>query len=120
MYSYAQATLLGNLGKDPEMRFTANGTPVTRFSLAVNRRERDQERTDWWQVIAWGKLAENCNQFLKKGKSALVAGTPGLRTWEKTDGTLGHVLEITAQKVVFLNDGKDDSDEPFPDTDLNI
>jgi len=74
---YHKIIIVGNLGRDPEMRYTPDGTPVTHFSVATNRRWTDQEgqqhdETTWWRVTAWGRQAEVCNQYLQKGE----AGTP--------------------------------------------
>ena len=83
--------LIGNVGKDPEMRYTANGSAVTSFSLAVNRNfqgsdgER-REETDWFDIVTWNKLAEICSQFLQKGRQAYVEGRLHTRSWEGQDG----------------------------------
>ena len=83
--------LIGNVGTDPEMRFTANGNAVTSFRLAVSRvyntheGEKKQE-TDWFTVVTWGKTAESCNQFLTKGKKIFVEGSLISRSWEGQDG----------------------------------
>ncbi|MBI2886077.1 MAG: single-stranded DNA-binding protein [Chloroflexi bacterium] len=100
--------VIGNLGKDPEMRFTANGTPVTSFSLAVNRTysgtdgERHQE-TEWFNVVAWNKLAETCNQHLAKGRRVYVEGRLQTRSWEGQDGQTRYRTEIVATDVIFLD-----------------
>ena len=102
--------VIGNLGKDPEMRFTANGTPVTSFSIAVNRTysgpdgERHQE-TEWFNVVAWNKLAETCNQHLAKGRRAYVEGRLQTRSWEGQDGQTRYRTEIIARDVIFLDRG---------------
>lgn len=99
--------IIGNLGKDPEMRFTANGTPVTSFSLAVNRTtsmggERKEE-TEWFTVVAWSKLAETCNQFLGKGRRVYVEGRLQTRSWDGQDGVKHYRTEIVANDVLFLD-----------------
>jgi len=100
--------LIGNLGSDPEMRFTPSGTPVTSFSIATNRvytasdGERKQE-TEWFRVTAWRKQAESCNQFLTKGKLVYVEGSLRTRTWEDRDGQRRTTLEVNADRVLFLD-----------------
>jgi len=100
--------VIGNLGKDPEMRFTGNGTPVTSFSLAVNRSystaggERHEE-TEWFNIVAFNKLAETCNQFLGKGRRAYVEGRLQTRSWEGQDGQTKYRTEIIANDVIFLD-----------------
>ncbi|GIK44015.1 MAG: single-stranded DNA-binding protein [Chloroflexota bacterium] len=106
--------LTGNLGRDPEMRYTPQGQAVTSFSLAVNRKytngagEAVQE-TIWFRVQAWGKLAEVCNTYLKKGAKTLVVGrlaadksTGGPRIWTAKDGTPHADFEVVAESVEFL------------------
>ena len=100
--------LIGNLGKDPEMRYTPQGHPVTSFSLAVSRSipgnegERKEE-TEWFRITTWDKLAENCNQYLSKGKKAYVEGRLHARTWEGQDGQKRTSLEVNASTVLFLD-----------------
>jgi len=99
--------LIGNVGKDPEMRYTANGNAVTSFSLAVNRTlqgadgER-REETDWFDIVTWNKLAELCSQFLQKGRQAYVEGRLHTRSWEGQDGQRRYRTEVIAQTVLFL------------------
>lgn len=100
--------VIGNLGKDPEMRFTADGTPVTSFSVAVNRMtgsmggERRQE-TDWFTIVAWRKLAETCNQYLAKGKRVYIEGRLQTRSWQDKEGQTRYQTEIIANDVIFLD-----------------
>ena len=100
--------VMGNLGADPEMRFTADGTPITNFRIAVNRMvggmngERRQE-TDWFTVVAWRKLAETCNQYLTKGKRVYVEGRLQIRSWQAQDGQTRYQTEIVANDVIFLD-----------------
>ncbi len=102
--------IIGNLGRDPEMRYTPNGNPVTSFSIAASRSyttpdgERHQE-TEWFTVVAWRQLAEQCNQYLAKGRKAYVEGRLHSRTWESQDGKTHFVNEITADRVLFLDRG---------------
>ncbi|MEX2247088.1 MAG: single-stranded DNA-binding protein [Dehalococcoidia bacterium] len=100
--------LIGNVGKDPEMRYTANGNAVTTFSLACNRSfaspdgER-REETDWFEIVTWNKLAELCSQFLQKGRQAYVEGRLHTRSWEGQDGQKRYRTEVVAQTVLFLD-----------------
>ena len=102
-----KAMVIGNVGKDPEMRYTANGKAVTTFSVAVNRNfqgtdgER-REETDWFDVVTWDKLAELCSQFLQKGRQAYVEGRLHTRSWEGQDGQKRYRTEVIAQSVLFL------------------
>jgi len=100
--------LIGNVGKDPEMRYTANGNAVTTFSLAVNRNFQSpegerREETDWFEIVTWNKLAELCSQFLTKGRQAFVEGRLHTRSWEGQDGQRRYRTEVVAQTVLFLD-----------------
>lgn len=112
--------VIGNLGKDPEMRFTANGSAVTTFSVAASRNytSRDGERkeeTEWFNVVTWNKLAENCSQFLQKGRRVYVEGRLQTRSWEKPDGTRGYRTEVVAEDVVFLDRAGGGDSAPMDD-----
>ena len=108
MASLNKVMIIGNLGSDPEMRFTPNGNPVTSFSVATNRiystaeGERKQE-TEWFTIVAWNKLAEQCNQFLTKGRLVYAEGRLHTRTWESQDGQRRSRSEIVANRVIFLD-----------------
>jgi single-strand DNA-binding protein len=107
MASLSKVILVGNLGSDPEMRYTPNGKAVTSFRMATNRRYttsagESREETDWFRVSVWGKQAEQCNQFLSKGKQAYVEGRLHARNWEGQDGQMRTSLEVTADRVLFL------------------
>jgi single-strand DNA-binding protein len=108
MVSLNKVMLIGNVGSDPEMRFTPNGNPVTSFRMATNRvyttpdGEKKQE-TDWFSVVAWNKLAEQCNQFLTKGKLVYVEGRLHNRSWEGADGQKHYRTEVIANRVTFLD-----------------
>jgi single-strand DNA-binding protein len=108
--------LIGNLGREPEMRYTPSGQAVTSFSVAVDESYTGNDgqrvkRTIWVRVSAWGKQAETCNQYLKKGSKVGVTGrlTPGEggspRIWTKTDGTPAASFEVNASEVHFLGGG---------------
>jgi single-strand DNA-binding protein len=100
--------IIGNLGRDPEMRFTANGSAVTNFTVAVSRQyssadgER-REETEWVRVVTWNKLAEQCNQFLQKGRRVYVEGRLQTRSWDGQDGQKRYSTEVVAQDVQFLD-----------------
>jgi single-strand DNA-binding protein len=102
-----KAILIGNLGKDPELRYTPGGQPTANFSLATTDRWTDkngqkQERTEWHNIVAWGKLAELVNQYLKKGRSAYVEGRIATRSWDDRDGNKKYRTEIIANQIQFL------------------
>lgn len=120
--------IIGNVGTDPEMRYTASGNARTTFRVATNRSymtpsgERKEE-TDWFTVVAWNKLAETCSQFLQKGRRVYVEGRLQNRSWDTPDGQKRFMTEIVASTVLFLDraqavpyhedeDGMDDMIEP--------
>jgi len=99
--------LIGNLGKDPELRYTPGGQPVASFSLATTERWSDkngqrQDRTEWHNIVVWGKLAELANQYLKKGRSAYIEGRITNRSWDDRDGNKKYRTEIVANQIQFL------------------
>ena len=113
--SYHKITVVGNLGRDPEMRYTPGGQAVTNFSVASNRQYTNSngekiKETVWFRVSAWGRTAEIVNQYLKTGSQVLVEGrmnpdktTGGPRVWTRQDGTSASSYEITAERVIFLS-----------------
>ena len=112
---YSTIIIVGNVGKDPEMRYTPSGQAVTSFSVATNRGYTNNngeqiKETTWFRVSAWGKQAETCNQYLKKGSKVLVEGrltsdpaTGGPRIWQAQDGTSRASFEVNAGTVRFLS-----------------
>jgi single-strand DNA-binding protein len=112
---YHTLIVVGNVGKDPEMRYTPSGQAVTSFSVATNRQYttgngEQVKETVWFRVTTWGKQAEVCNQYVKKGMKVLVEGrltpdkaTGGPRVWTKNDGTPAASFEVTAGTVRFLS-----------------
>ena len=108
MASVNKLIVIGNVGSEPEMRFTPNGNPVTSFRVATNWRyntsqgER-REETEWFTVVAWNRLAEQCNQFLTKGRLVYVEGRLRSHNWESQDGEKRFRNEIVADKVTFLD-----------------
>lgn len=123
---YQQIHCVGNLGSDPEMRFLDDGTPVTTFSIAVNRRWTDREtgekreKTTWFRVTAWRRLAETCNEFLEKGRQVMVVGEVGSSAWVDQDGEARSSLEVTARNVVFLGSGNGNGNKPPDLTDEEL
>jgi single-strand DNA-binding protein len=108
MASLNKIMLIGNVGSEPEMRYTPNGKAVTSFRMATNYRyvgpdgER-REETEWFRVSVWGRQAESCNQFLSKGKRVYVEGRLHSRSWEGQDGQMRTSLEVSANRVIFLD-----------------
>lgn len=116
--------LIGNVGTDPEMRFTANGNAMTTFRLAISRvhntadGERKQE-TDWFTIVTWGKVAESCNQFLTKGRKVYVEASLRTRSWESQEGQKRSKIDIIANRVMFL-DKQAASISPVEDVPVDI
>jgi len=119
---YHKVIIVGNLGRDPEMRYTPDGTAVTNFSVATNRKWTNQdgskgEETVWFRVSAWRKLAEVCNQYLSKGRQVFIEGTlrpdenGAPRIWTGNDGQPRASFEVTAREVRFLG-GRGDQGGP--------
>ena len=108
MASLNKIMLIGNVGSEPEMRYTPNGKAVTSFRMATNYRyvgpdgER-REETEWFRVSVWGRQAESCNQYLSKGKRVYVEGRLHSRSWEGQDGQTRTSLEVSANRVIFLD-----------------
>jgi single-strand DNA-binding protein len=124
---YQKLVIVGNLGRDPEMRYTPGGQAVTNLSVATNRRYTNSdgqqiEETAWFRVAVWGRQAEIVHQYLKKGRQVLVEGrlvpdeNGNPRIWNRQDGTPAASFEVTANRVVFLG-GRDgggfDEDDSF-------
>ena len=107
MASVNKVILLGNLGRDPELRYTQGGQAVANFSIATTERysskegER-QERTEWHNIVTWGRTAENCAQYLSKGSSCYVEGRLQTREWEDREGNKRRTTEVVAQTVQFI------------------
>jgi single-strand DNA-binding protein len=112
---YHKVLIVGHLGRDPELRYTPTGSPVCNFNVAANRKRKDGEDVvTWFRVTTWGNLAENCNEYLAKGRQVLVEGqlqpdTDGHpKTFTRSDGTCGASYELTAHAVQFLGNRGDD------------
>ena len=99
--------LIGNLGKDPEVRFTPSGQAVANFNIATNESWMDksgqkQERTEWHKIVVWGKLGELCGEYLSKGRQCYIEGRLQTREWTDKEGKKNYTTEIVAQNVQFL------------------
>lgn len=124
MASLNKAILIGNLGKDPEIRTTPSGQSVTTFSLATSEKFKSksgelEERTEWHNVVLWGKLAEIAAQYLTKGKSVYIEGRIQTRKWEGKDGHDRYTTEIVGEKMQMLG-GKDSSSSVATAGDQNL
>ena len=101
--------LIGNLGKDPDMSYTPQGTPITKFSLAVNRRSKDRdtgerrEETTWFNIVAWNQLAETINTYLHKGSKVYIEGRMTSRKYTDKDGVERTAWEVTANEMEMLD-----------------
>lgn len=127
MPSYNKVILIGHLGKDPEMRYTPSGAQVVNFSLATSRRYKDkngqqQERTEWHNIIVWGKSAENCMKYIGSGSLVQVEGEISSRSYRDKADIDRKVTEIRAERVLFLDHKKslDNASAPenLPDDDF--
>lgn len=108
-----KAILIGNLGADPEVRVTPSGMSVANFRIATNESWTDksgqkQERTEWHRIVAWGKLAEVCGEYLKKGRQAYVEGRLQTREWADKEGKKNYTTEVVATTVQFLGGPRTD------------
>ena len=108
MASLNKIMIIGNVGRDPELRMTANGKPVTEFSVAVNRIFNDgasgerREETEWFRVVTWRRLAETCAQYLSKGRLVYVEGRIQTLSYDGQDGQKRYITELVAEEVKFL------------------
>lgn len=106
---YQHTIIIGRVGKDPEMRYTPTGKPVTNFSVATSSKYGDKEQTIWFRVSTWNKQAEACNQYVRKGMLVMVEGRLNAdengnpKVFTKQDGSAGSNFELTAQNVKFLS-----------------
>ena len=117
--SLNRVMIIGSVGRDAEGKYTPSGTPVTTFSVATNRRGKDgADETEWFTVVAWEKLAETCNQYVKKGLKVYVEGRLQTRTWDDKDGQKKSRTEVIANQVIFLSpkaNGTSDVEEASPE-----
>ena len=114
---YQKLIIIGNLSRDPEMRYSLEGKPVTNFSVATSREYNGEKETTWFRVSVFGKQAESCNKYLEKGSKVLVEGrlnpdkvTGAPKVFQKKDGSWGSSYEVTAENVRFLT-GRGESEQ---------
>src|SRR6266576_5301227 len=115
--SFNKIILVGNLGRDPELRYTPKGTPVCSFSMATNERSKDkagemQDQVTWFRVTLWGRQAETASQYLTKGKPVYIEGRLRVEEWTDRDGKARHTLEVNATDMQFIGGGR--AEEPAP------
>ena len=124
MASFNKVLLMGNLTRDPELRFTSNGSALAKFGLAVNRKykagEEWKEEVCFVDITVWGKQAENCAEYLSKGRPVFVEGRLQFSTWESDDGQKRNKLEVVANTVQFLGQGGGGKPGMQPDMDTPI
>src|SRR3954452_14418121 len=118
--SLNKCMIIGNLGRDPEMRYTPSGQAVTQFTVATNRNYRDQNQewqkeTEWFRVVVWGQQAERAAENLRKGNKVYVEGRIQTRQWEDQTGQKRYTTELVANQVSSLERRERDEDAPFPD-----
>ena len=106
-----QCNFIGRLGKDPETRYASNGDAICNFSIACGWKSKEKEGTEWVPVTAFGKLAEICGQYLKKGSQVFISGRFTTRSWDDKDGNKRYMTEIRADQMQMLG-GKSSGDEP--------
>ncbi|MGH9970512.1 MAG: single-stranded DNA-binding protein [Pyrinomonadaceae bacterium] len=111
--SFNKVILVGNLGRDPELRYTPQGTPVCSFTMATNERRKDktgemQDHTTWFRVTLWGRQAETASQYLTKGRPVYIEGRLRVEEWTDRDGKARHTLEVNATDMQFIGGGRGD------------
>ena len=107
MASVNKVILVGNLGRDPELRYTTSGTAVANFTMATSERWTDpsgdkKERTEWHRIVVWGKQAEICGEYLRKGRQVYIEGSLQTREWTDREGNKRYTTEVRAQRVQML------------------
>src|SRR3989344_5354761 len=121
--SWNRVELIGNLTRDPELRFTPNGSAVCTFGLATNRtyisEGEKKEEVDFHRLVAWNKLAELCNQLLKKGMRVFISGRLQTRSWESQDGTQRQTTEIVVEDMIILTPKTTNGETPYT-SDVNL
>jgi single-strand DNA-binding protein len=121
MASVNKVILVGNLGRDPEVRYTTSGTPVANFTMATTDRWNDaatgerKERTEWHRVVVWGKQAEICGEYLRKGRQVYIEGSLQTREWTDREGNKRYTTEVRAQRVQMLGRPQDREAVPAGD-----
>jgi single-strand DNA-binding protein len=116
--SFNKVILVGNLGRDPELRYTPQGTPVCSFSMATNERRKDktgemQDHTTWFRVTLWGRQAETASQYLTKGRPVYIEGRLRVEEWTDRDGKARHTLEVHATEMQFIGGGRGAEEPPM-------
>lgn len=117
--SFNKIILVGNLGRDPELRYTAQGTPVCSFTMATNERKKDkagefQDLTTWFRVSLWGRQAETASQYLTKGRPVYIEGRLRVEDWTDRDGRSRYTLEVHATDMQFIGGVKGEDSSPSP------
>lgn len=115
--SFNRVILVGNLGRDPELRYTPQGTPVCSFSMATNERRKDktgefQDNVTWFRVTLWGRQGEAASQYLVKGRPVYVEGRLRVEEWTDRDGKPRHTLEVHGTDMQFIGGGEKSDDQP--------
>lgn len=121
--SFNKIILIGNLGRDPELRYTPQGTPVCSFSMATSEKRKDQsgelqEQTTWFKVTLWNRQAETASQYLQKGRSVYIEGRLRVEEYTDRDGKQRHSLEVTATDMQFIG-GKPEASESAGEVDVS-
>ena len=111
--SFNKIIIVGNLGRDPELRYTPQGTPVCNFSMASNERRKDktgesQDHVTWFRVTLFGRMAESASQYLVKGRPVFIEGRLRVEEWTDRDGKARHTLEVNATDMQFIGGGRDE------------
>ncbi len=120
-----KAILIGNLGRDPEVRYTPGGLAVANFSMATsetwtNKEGEKETRTEWHRIVAWGKLGEICGEYLSKGKQIYIEGRIQNREWEDKEGNKRYTTEITASQMLMLGSRESAGESrPSPSSDMD-
>lgn len=116
--SFNKVILVGNLGRDPELRYTPQGTPVCSFSMATNERRKDkngemQDQTTWFKVTLWNRQAETAAQYLQKGRPVYIEGRLRVEEYTDRDGKQRHSLEVNATDMQFIGGGRNEGEAPM-------
>ena len=106
---------IGRLGKDPEIRYVASGDAIANFSIAVGYKTKEKETTEWIRIVAFGKLAGICGDYLKKGSQVYIAGRMTTRKWQNKDGVDQYTTEVVADQLQMFGGKTEQSDTPKPD-----
>jgi len=113
----AKVTLIGNLGQDPELKYTPQSNAVCNFSVAVNSREKEGEewvdKTTWYRITLWNKMAENASKYLEKGSQVYIEGRLRLSEWTDRDGALRNTLEVTGTEMQFIGSRNDNVGDAY-------